>query len=186
MGKRGCEWPDGCARGAFHEVDTAPIGHRGTRALFLHHAGQVWNARKQGNRAAGRCTCGAEPSPGYRTCGTCRERARLKKRRQRALAARAAECGIVLPRQAGRRLAWWRAYCEAFNRSQRAARRRWFSNRTRGAGDEAVMVAVSVPWEGEGRAVTVAATCGWRAPGDTTCPIRGVPDAAPVDSAALR
>lgn len=77
--------------------------------------------------------------------------------------------------EAARRLAFWRTYAEAFKRSQRAARRRWFSA-WNGAGwlcTDPVTVAVSVPWEGH--QVTVAATCGLRRPEDRDCPIRAVP-----------
>ena len=59
-----CEWPDGCNRGAFRDV---LVGSR-ELGLCLRHAGAVWNARKRANRAAGRCPCGAAPTPGYRTC----------------------------------------------------------------------------------------------------------------------
>ena len=43
-------------------------------------------------------------------------------------------------------------------------------------------VAVSVPWAGEGRMVTVSATCARRGPEERECPIRGVPTPAPVES----
>ena len=187
MRLKACEWPGGCSRGAHRALDTAPIGEPGRRWLCLHHAGAVWNARKQANRAAGRCPCGADVTPGYRSCARCRERACLEKRGQRALAARAGECSIVLPRQAGRRRAFLAAFCEGFNRSQRAARRRWFRawNRSGGLSTGAVTVAVSVPWAGEGRAVTVAATCALQGPEATECPIRGVPSPALVENAEV-
>ena len=148
---RACEWPDGCARGAFRTV--LLDGH--PRALCLRHCGAVWNARKRANRAAGRCACGAEPTPGYRTCERCRAVARTAKRRERNVNRLAAECGITLPRQAGRRSAFLSAYCEAFNRSQRAAHR---ASRRRGGLLGPVAVQVAMPWEGH--QVTVQAVAG--------------------------
>ena len=41
-------------------------------------------------------------------------------------------------------------------------------------------VAVSVPWAGEGRMVTVSATCARRGPEERECPIRGVPTPGPA------
>ena len=154
--ERGCEWPDGCNRGGFRRV--LMPGH-GERFLCLRHAGAVWNGRKSANRAAGLCPCGAAPTPGRRTCERCRERAREDRRRARAAVARAAECGIRLPRQAGRRRAFMMAYREAFKRSQRAARRAWRQALARGtlrALTEPFTAAVAVPWEGH--SVTVQAT----------------------------
>ena len=94
----------------------------------------------------------------HRTCEACRERDRRDRRRSRAFNARAAECGIRLPRQAGRRRAFLAAYSEAFMRSQRAARRAWRRSWARGSlhslGPFTRTVAVS--WEGH--AVTVRAT----------------------------
>ena len=150
-----CQWPEGCNMGAFRLVSMP----EGERWLCLRHAGRVWNARKAANRAAGRCACGAEPSPGFKTCERCRKRNSLDRRRARAFNARAAECGIRLPRQAGRRRAFLWAYCEAFKRSQRAARRRWHRAWARGSLrslTEPFTAAVSVPWEGH--TVTVEAT----------------------------
>ena len=125
-----CQWPEGCNRGGFR---TVAMPEHGERFLCLRHAGAVWNARKAANRAAGLCACGAEPSPGFKTCERCRERGRRDRKRSRAFAARAAECGIRLPRQAGRRRAFIAAYCEAFRRSQRAARRAWRRSWSRGS-----------------------------------------------------
>ena len=78
--ERGCEWPAGCNRGGYRQVVMSDVGER---FLCLRHAGQVWNARKAANRAAGLCACGAEPTPGRATCERCRERARLDRRRAR-------------------------------------------------------------------------------------------------------
>ena len=116
--------------------------------LCLRHAGAVWNARKTANRAAGRCPCGAVPTPGYRTCQACRERGRADRQRARAFAARAAECGITLPRQASRRRAFIDVYREAFNRAQRAARRGWRRAWARGALSPVVTVRLALTWEG--------------------------------------
>ena len=132
METRGCEWPDGCNRGAFRTV-AVPDGRN--LALCLRHAGETWNRRKSANRAAGRCPCGAEPTPGYRTCEACRERGRRDRKRVRAFNAKAADM-----------------------RSQRAARRAWRRSWARGSlrslGPFTRTVAVS--WEGH--AVTVRAT----------------------------
>ena len=152
--ERGCEWPAGCNRGGFRTVLDAGV----ERFLCLRHAGAVWNARKAANRAAGLCACGAEPTPGRATCERCRERARLDRRRARAFAARAAECGIRLPRQASRRRAFLTAYRAAFMRSQRAARRAWRRSWSRGSLRSltgAFTATVAVPWEGH--SVTVRA-----------------------------
>ena len=43
-----------------------------------------------------------------------------------------------------------------------------------------VTVAVSVPWAGEGRMVTVSATCALRGPEARECPIRDVPTPGPA------
>ena len=93
--ERGCEWPEGCNRGGFRLVS---MPEHGERFLCLRHAGQVWNARKSANREAGLCACGSEPSPGFKTCERCRERAKHDRSRARAFNARAAECGLTLPR----------------------------------------------------------------------------------------
>lgn len=155
MESRGCEWPDGCNRGAFRTV-AVPDGRN--LALCLRHAGREWNRRKAANRAAGRCPCGAAPTPGYRTCEACRERGRRVRKRARAFNARAAECGLTLPRQAGRRVAFLNAYREAFSRSQRAARRAWRRSWARGSLRSLgpFVSTVAVPWEGH--QVTVRAT----------------------------
>ena len=168
--EQGCQWPAGCNRGGFRTV-TMP--EHGERFLCLRHAGAVWNGRKSANRAAGLCACGAEPSPRRRTCERCRERARSDRRRARAFNARAAECGLTLPRQAGHRRAFLTAYREAFQRSQRAARRRWRRAWARGSLRSlsgAFTATVAVPWEGH--LVTVQATFDYGAGG--MC-VRGVP-----------
>ena len=125
MGKRACEWPDGCNRDGFREVDTAPIGHPGKRWLCLAHAGRVWNARKRANREAGLCSCGAAVTAGFRTCARCRERGRRDRKRSRNLTRLAAECGIVLPREPGRRRASLAAWSTAFRAASRERDRRW-------------------------------------------------------------
>ena len=78
----GCEWPDGCNRGGFRAVS---MPEHGERFLCLHHAGRVWNARKAANRAAGLCACGANPTPGFRTCARCREWATAERGWQRRM-----------------------------------------------------------------------------------------------------
>ena len=179
-----CQWPEGCNRGAFRVVSMPD----GARFLCLRHCGIEWNRRKRENRAAGRCACGAEPSPGFKTCARCRERARVDRRRARAFKARAAECGIRLPREPGRRRAFMAAYCEAFKRSQRNALRRWRRAWARGSLrslTEAYSCAVAVPWEGH--SVTVQATFdmsrgGMRVAG---VPDRGVVPVAPGDSGEI-
>ena len=95
-----CRWPDGCNRGGFRFV---VMPEHGERYLCLRHAGEVWNARKAANRAAGLCACGAVPTSGYRTCARRRERARADRLRARAFNARAAECDIRLPPAEGLR-----------------------------------------------------------------------------------
>ena len=153
--EQGCQWPDGCNRGGFRTVSMPD----GERWLCLRHAGAEWNRRKAANRAAGLCPCGAEPTPGRATCERCRERGRRDRRRSRAFNARAAECGIRLPRQAGRRRAFLSAYREAFTRSQRAARRAWRRAMARAPlhGLTGTFTAtVAIPWEGH--QVTVRAT----------------------------
>ena len=167
---RSCQWPDGCNHGALREVDTGPIGHPGKRWLCLRHAGRVWNERKRANRAAGLCPCGAPVTPGRRTCARCREGERQAKRLRRAVKRFADECGIVLPRQAGRRRAFFDAYRIAFSRCQDAASREWRRRcdralrRAVGRGvcsmPESATSRVSVSWEG--RAVTCEATFGLR------------------------
>ena len=184
QGRRGCEWPDGCNRGALREVDAGPIGHPGRRWLCLHHAGRVWNARKAANRAAGLCTCGALPTPGFKTCEPCRERDTDAHRRGRRLKAFARSCGLTLPREPGRRRAFFDAYRQAHGRSQRAARRAWnkLMHRRRGRWcyeDEAAVARVSVPWEGH--RVTVQALCGLRGIRD----VHGVPAEPAPRSAAI-
>ena len=168
--EQACQWPDGCNAGAFRRVVMPDVG---ARRLCLRHAGAVWNGRKAANRAAGRCACGAEPSPSRRTCERCRERARADRARARAFNARAAECGIRLPRQAGRRRAFIAAYCQAFKRSQRSARRAWARAWARSpvrALTGQWSATVAVPWEGH--SVTVQATFDMRRGGMT---VRGVP-----------
>ena len=159
---RACEWPDGCNRGALREVDTAPIGQPGRRWLCLRHAGRAWNARKRANREAGRCPCGAAPTPGFKTCARCRERDTAAHRRGRRLAELARSCGLTLPRQAGRREAFFSAFRRAHRRSQRRARRAWNRalHRCRLTLPAAAVVRVSVPWEGH--AVTCEAAYGLR------------------------
>ena len=49
-------------------------------------------------------------------------------------------------------------------------------------GTVTVAVSVSVPWAGEGRMVTVSATCALRGPEERACPIRGVPIPAPGEN----
>ena len=167
--ERGCEWPEGCNRGGLRPVLDDGI----ERWLCLRHAGQVWNGRKSANRAAGLCACGAEPSPRFKTCERCRERGRLDRKRARAFNARAAECGLTLPRQAGSRRAFLTAYREAFNRSQRAARRAWRRAWARGSLRSlsgAFTATVVVPWEGH--LVTVQATMDYGAGGMR---VRGIP-----------
>ena len=167
--ERGCEWPAGCNRGGFRTVLDAGV----ERFLCLRHAGAVWNARKAANRAAGLCACGAVPTPGRATCERCRARARSDRARARAFNARAAECGIRLPRQAGRRRAFIAAYAEAFKRSQRAARRAWRRSWARGSLrslTEPFTATVAVPWEGH--SVTVRATFDY---GRGGMRVRGVP-----------
>ena len=128
---RACEWPEGCNRGALREVDTAPIGKPGRRWLCLHHAGRAWNARKQANRTAGRCPCGADVTPGYRTCARCRERGRLEKRRARRIREIARDNGIPVPREPGRRRALLAAYLSAFASASRVRDRRYRAMRHR-------------------------------------------------------
>lgn len=178
MHERGCEWPEGCNRGALREVDSAPIGHPGKRWLCLRHAGRVWNARKAANRAAGLCPCGAAVTPGRRTCARCREGERQAKRLRRAVTRIAGECGIRLPREAGRRRAFIAAYRIASSRCQAAARREWRRRYARvlrramaRAGVYRIEPAtsrVSVSWEG--RAVTCEAVYF-----EDTGRVRGVP-----------
>ena len=108
--------------GSFLEVDTAPIGVEGRRWLCLQHAGRGWNARKQANREAGPCPCGSAVTAGFRTCARCRERTRTDRQRARSLAKLAGECGIALPRQAGRREAFIAAYRHAHRRCQKHLR----------------------------------------------------------------
>ena len=122
---RACDWPEGCNRGALREVDAAPIGHPGRRWLCLHHAGRVWNARKQTNRAAGRCPCGADVTPGFRTCARCRRDARLDKRRTRRVRELARDNGIEAPREPGRRRALLAAFSAAFRAASRERDRRY-------------------------------------------------------------
>ena len=144
MSEQACQWPDGCNRGAFRRV---LMPAHGERWLCLRHAGQVWNGRKSANRAAGLCPCGAEPTPGRRTCERCRERAREDRRRARNYARLAAECGIRLPRAPGRRRDFVAAYAEAFRLAQRQALkavRRALARGLRWRG----RVAVSTSWEG--------------------------------------
>ena len=179
MHERGCEWPEGCNRGALREVDSSAIGHPGKRWLCLRHAGRVWNARKAANRAAGLCPCGAAVTPGKRTCARCREGERQAKRLRRAVKRFADECGIRLPREAGRRRAFFDAYRVAFSRCQAAARREWNRRCDRalrravghggGSMPESATSRVSVSWEG--RAVTCEATFGLRG----VAGVRGVP-----------
>lgn len=174
----GCQWPEGCNRGGFRTVS---MPAHGDRFLCLRHCGAVWNERKTSNRAAGLCPCGADPSSGYRTCARCRERARVDRRRARAFNARAAECGIRLPRAHGRRREFLRAYCSAFKQAQRQALRRWRRAWNRGSlrsltGSYAFTVAV--PWEDT--AVTVRAVAGLRG-----CRIHGVPAVAPGDTGEI-
>ena len=38
---RGCEWPEGCNRGAFRSVLHGDV----ERGLCLRHCGAVWNSR---------------------------------------------------------------------------------------------------------------------------------------------
>lgn len=175
---RACEWPDGCNQGAFHEVDTAPIGRPGRRWLCLRHAGRVWNARKQANREAGLCPCGAAVTPGRKMCERCRERAREDKARSRNLRRFAAQCGITLPRQAGRRRAFLRAYATAFRLCQKQARRAWNRrwHRARGNLLESVTAAVGVSWEGH--VVTCEATVGIRG----TEYVSGIPEQVGADT----
>ena len=90
--ERACEWPDGCRHVSMPD---------GERWLCLRHAGAEWNRRMRANRAAGLCPCGAEPTPGYRTCARCRERSRTDRRRSRAFAKRAAASGYRGRRGAG-------------------------------------------------------------------------------------
>lgn len=172
MDKQACGWPDGCNRGGFREVDTAPLGHPGRRWLCLQHAGRVWNARRQANREAGLCPCGSAVTPGNRTCARCREQGRIDRQRARAMTRAAAECGIVLPRQAGRRNAFFGAFRLAASRSRRRAKRAWWlavSARLRLKPWQLSRIglsiipapatsSVSVSWEG--RPVTVQATFG--------------------------
>ena len=168
--EQGCQWPAGCNRGGFRRVS---MPEHGERFLCLHHAGAVWNRRRAANREAGLCACGAEPSPGRATCEWCRERARRDRARARAFNTWAAECGLTLPRQAGRRRAFVAAYCEAFKRSQRAACRAWRRAWARGSLRSlsgAYTRTVAVPWEGH--SVTVRATFDYGAGGMR---VRGVP-----------
>lgn len=88
--EQACQWSDGWNRGAFRLV---PMPDGRELNLCLRHAGRVWNGRKSANRAA------------------------ADKRRSRNYARLAAQCGIELPRQAGRRRAFVAVYCEAFKRS---------------------------------------------------------------------
>ena len=125
MSLRACEWAAGCNRGGFREVDTAPIGEPGKRWLCLHHAGSVWNARKQANRAAGRCPCGAAVTPGYRTCARCRAQGRRDRKLSRNLAKLARATGIEAPREPGRRRALRAAFSAAFRRASRERDRRY-------------------------------------------------------------
>lgn len=120
MNGQGCEWPDGCNQGAFRTVSMADGS---TLRLCLAHAGRRWSERRSENRAAGRCPCGAEADEGFKTCAPCREAERVKRKRTRNLAKRAAECGVVLPRANGRRVAFIRAYSRAWSRAQNAVRR---------------------------------------------------------------
>ena len=167
----GCEWPDGCNQGGFREVDTAPIDLPGRRWLCLKHAGDVWETRRRANRAAGRCTCGAAVTPGFASCPECREAARLRKRLGRNLTRYAAQCGITLPREAGRRRAFFDAYSRAFvqcqDRAARAYRRRlgWALN------PAPATARASVGWEGH--VVTCEARYGLRGDGYVT----GIPEA---------
>lgn len=163
MNEQACQWPGRCNRGALREVDTGPIGEPGRRWLCLWHAGRVWNARKQANREAGLCPCGAAVTPGMRTCARCRERGRWERAKSRRLAKLAGECGIVLPRQAGRRRAFFDAYRQAFHRCQRQARRAWrrYWHRARTYyPDDAAVARASATWEGQ--AVTCEAAYGVR------------------------
>ena len=103
MTMRACEWPR-----ALREVDTAPLGEPGRRWLCLHHAGAAWNARKQANRAAGRCPCAPH-----------RGRARLDKRRARRVRELARDNGIEAPQEPGRRRALLAAFVQAFRTASR-------------------------------------------------------------------
>ena len=168
--ERGCEWPAGCNRAASAKSSCLTSA---SASCACAHAGAVWNERKRANRVAGLCACGAEPTPGWATCERCRKRAREDRRRARAFAARAAECGIVLPRENGRRRAFLQAYAEAFKRSQRAARRAWRRAWARGSLrslSDAFTATVAVPWEGH--SVTVQATMDYGAGGMR---VRGIP-----------
>ena len=80
------------------------------------------------------------------------------RRRSRAFNARAAECGIELPRDAGRRRAFMQAYREAFSRSQLAALRDWRPRWSRGSLRALGPVTGTVVFEWEGRLVSVEAT----------------------------
>ena len=116
-----CEWQGGCRQGAFRGVDTGPVGQAGRR--WLCHAGRVWSAHRDENRAADRCRCGADPSPGFRSCETCRERGRLTRQRNRLLNRAARNHGIEPPREPGRRLALEHALELAVRRARRSCRR---------------------------------------------------------------
>lgn len=52
--------------------------------LCRRHWLQHLNAREKVNRLRGLCKCGRQRDPGFRTCSTCRERERIKRRRYRA------------------------------------------------------------------------------------------------------
>ena len=148
----GCQWPEGCNRGGFRSVVMADGS---CLTLCLRHAGRRWNERIRENRAAGRCGCGAEASPGRATCERCRMDRRQARRHQRRVNAAAAELGITLPRSAGRRLAFWRAYVDAkrfaLRHAQRAARRASH----RAVTDGVSAVTCPVAWEDCGAAVRV-------------------------------
>lgn len=170
MDNQACEWPDGCNREGFREVDATAIGHPGKRWLCLTHAGRVWNARKRANRAAGLCPCGSAVTPGFRTCARCREQGRIDRQRSRNLVKLAAECGIVLPREPERRRAFLVARSTAFRAASRERDRRWRVMRHRAgttirgwfvyaAGGEIVCSAVT-SWEGHPVSATSRLTWG--------------------------
>ena len=72
----GCEAPD-CSKLAVY------LTHDGGRWCLLHWS--AWTkAKRQRNREAGLCACGATPDEGHATCTACRTRNQTRAKRRKA------------------------------------------------------------------------------------------------------
>ena len=87
-----CEWPAGCNH-APHPAALKPAAGIGLW-LCLRHLRAHWTAYRNANRLAGLCRCGADPTPGHKTCPRCREADRRRKQRWR-LAQRGLAMGTI-------------------------------------------------------------------------------------------